>query len=173
MVFVRCVCVCMWDHLTYPVKQYFPSCVLSIGRSSITSSSISSTRNLRGGGGGGREREREREILNHSAVPSESSMSAYKLLNMVSWCVWHYTTRPLCHFTITIQYNTMPLSVYHTIHNHTVPYLAVTTNLWSRSGHRYTTKELDILLALSTEAAVATLISPRYHLEASEERERE
>ena len=51
-------------------------------------------------------------------------------------------------------------------------YLAETTNLWSISGHRYTTKQLGILLALRTEAAVATLISPRYHLE-GEIKERE
>ena len=92
-------------------------------------------------------------------------MSAYKLLNIVL-CVWHHTTSTHCQSTI-------PYHCRSAIHNHTVPYLAVTTNLWSRSGHWYTTKELDILLALSTEAAVATLISPRYHLEASEERERE
>ena len=55
-------------------------------------------------------------------------------------------------------------------------YLAVTTNLCPRSGHLYTTKELDMLLALTTDAAVATLISPRYHLKINKfirERERE
>ena len=100
MVFVVCVSEC--GDLTCPDKRYFPSCVLSIGRSSITSSSIPSTRNLIG------EREREGEILHlYSAVPSRYHVSI-QITQHSLMCMTSYYKHPLS------VYHTIPLSVCHT-----------------------------------------------------------